>query len=179
MTADFKAEIVRIAYWKQIAAQHDKLGALPWHLPKIAASEEKIAKLRDVAGISLPDDYIAFLRLADGWKGFLVLTDLFGTEDFLTVRSREFVGRPDVQYFLRRSGIVPDSVVAIGASEFEPTVFLLVSVRSDFLPGGVIWLSSEEIERYPSFSEFFSSMVNCNAKVAQDTVREGEESPSQ
>ncbi len=66
MTADFKAEIVRIAYWKQLAAQHDKLGALPWHLPKVGATPERIAKLREVVGIDLPDDYTTFLPLADG-----------------------------------------------------------------------------------------------------------------
>lgn len=167
MSIDFKAEISRIAYWKQLAADHDKNGALPWHLPKVGASPDQILEAQEMIGFELPADYAQFLGLANGWKAFFVLTDLFGTDDFLNRRHVAAMGRRELRLFTENIGVMTGDVVVIGASDFDLDVFLLVSPHSKFLPGGVIWFASEEVDRYPSFSEFFSAMVNYNARVAQ------------
>jgi hypothetical protein len=167
MSIDFKAEISRIAYWKQFAADHDKTGALPWHLPKVGARPDQILKAQEIVGFEFPADYAQLLSLANGWKAFLVLTDLFGTDDFLNGRHVAAMERRELRLFTESIGVASGDVVVIGASDFDLDVFLLVSPHSKVLPGGVIWFVSEEVDRYPSFSEFFSAMVNYNARAAQ------------
>jgi hypothetical protein len=167
MSFDFKAEISRIAYWKKLAADHDENGALPWHLPKVGAHSDQIREAQEIVGFEFPVDYAQFLRLANGWKAFHILTDLFGTYDFLNRRHVAETKRHELKSFLENTGLASGDVVVVGASDLDLDVFLLVSPHSKILPGGVIWFASEEVERYRSFSEFFSAMVNYNAMVAQ------------
>jgi hypothetical protein len=99
-----------------------------------------------------------------------VLTDLFGTKELLEGRSKAVLQRPELAVFLDTKNIAENEVVAIGASEFDLDVFLLFSPNSRLLPCGVLWFANEEIDRYDSFADFFSSMVNYNARIAQKLV---------
>jgi hypothetical protein len=167
MPIDFKVEIARIAYWKQFATDYDKLGAYPRHSPRFGARPDQILAAQEIIGFEFPADYAEFLSLANGWKAFCVLTDLFGTDDFSVGRHVAEMERPELRLFTEKIGLASDTFVVIGASDFDLDVFLLFAPQSKLLPGGVLWFASEEIERYPSFSEFFSAMVNYNARVAQ------------
>ena len=166
-TIDMKAEIARIAYWKQVAAEHDVLGAFPWHLPRIAATQEQINLAESRAGAQLSVQFKEFLGYANGWKGFCVSTDLFGTEELISGKSQEFLQREDLVDFLREIQVNASEVVVIGASGLDLDVFLLFPDSSHFLPGGVLWFASEEIDRYESFGDFLAAMVNYNARNAQ------------
>ena len=167
MTIDWKIEIARIAYWKQVAADHDTKKALPWHLPRVGAKPKSILLAENAVGISFPQQFKEFLGYADGWQGFHVLTDLFGTNDFLEGRSKSVRQRPELASFLEARDLSETEVVPIGASDFDLDVFLLFSNDSKMLPGGVLWFANEEVDRYGSFADFFSAMVNYNAKIAQ------------
>lgn len=167
MTPDWKAEISRIVYWKQIAADHDKNHALPWHLPRVGAKPESIVLAEQAMGVLFPEQFKKFLSYADGWSGFYVLTDLFGTTEFLEGRSKKVLQRPEVAAFLETNALREDEVIPIGASDFDLDVFLLLSESSSLLPGGVLWFASEEVERYGTFAEFVSAMVNYNARIAE------------
>lgn len=167
MIADWKAEISRIVYWKQLAADHDKKKALPWHLPRVGAKSETVALTEKEVGTPFPESFKEFLGCADGWLGFYVLTDLFGSKDFLEGRSRRVLQRPELAAFLEANNLGENEVIPIGASDFDLDVFLLFPENSKFLPGGVLWFANEEVARYESFAEFLSTMVNYNARIAQ------------
>ena len=96
-----------------------------------------------------------------------MLTDLFGTEEFLCGKSKLVLQRPELVAFLKTINLRETDVVVIGSSEFDLDVFLYVSVDSKILPGGVLWFANEEVDRYESFAEFLSAMTNYNAKIAQ------------
>jgi SMI1/KNR4 family protein SUKH-1 len=164
--ADWKAEISRIVHWKQISAENDKLKALPWHLPKVGASEEDVAHAEAFMGTKFSSELKEFLTLANGWKGFHVLTDLFGTDDFLSGRAHEVLRRPELAEFITAQGWSRGEATPIGASDLDLDVFLHISPESSVLPGGVVWFASEEVDRYLTFHDFLSAMVNYNARVA-------------
>lgn len=169
---DWKAEISRVVYWKQIAAEHDKQSALPWHLPRVGASPENIRLAEIAIGKSFSPQYKKFLEHADGWQSFYLLVDLFGTKEIINGSSTSALDRTELLLFLESIGVNKDEVIPIGASEYDLDVFLLVSSTSKVLPEGVLWVAGEEIDRYQSFSEFFSAMVNYNARIAKNLVSE-------
>ena len=173
MSVDWKADIVRIAYWKQVAAEHDALRALPWHLPAVGASEAEISAAQDGAGVQFAPEFKDFLRHADGWRGFYVLTDLFGTSDFSAGRSQLALNREDVAEFLASKSIREQEAYVLGASELDLDVFIGLSPHAATLPGGVIWMAGVEVERYSSFSCFLASMVNHNARIAKQLASQG------
>jgi hypothetical protein len=167
MQQDWKTSIVRMAYWKQLLNEHDKLGAFPWHLPKVAANEARIAEAEARLERPFPAAYREFLGLADGWKGFIVSTDLFGTDDFLDGRASEVRNRADVQEYISSLGVAEETVIPIGASGSDMDVFILVSENYPTHAGEVLWFAGSEVERYTDFREFFEAMVNYNAELAQ------------
>lgn len=167
MKVDWKSEIARMVYWKQVAAGYDVLGALPWHLPNVAASLYDVLSAERVLGTPFPSEYREFLGYADGWRGFEITTDLFGTRDFLTGRATKLLTRPELDNFISTLGIDREYIIPIGCSEFDLDVFLAIGDRSPVLPGGVIWFANEEVDRFNSFSEFFSTMINYAAHGAQ------------
>lgn len=172
MQEDWKASIVKVAYWKQVVNENDKLGAFPWHFPAVAAGGAKIAEAEAYVGASFSALYREFLSLADGWKGFCISTDLFGTKDFLSGRAIEVRDRPDVQEYISGTGLSHQDVVPIGASDVDMDVFLLVSDTAVQSPGEVIWLAGAEVDRYPDFREFFEAMLNYNARLAQQLINQ-------
>lgn len=166
MVADWKAEITRVVYWKQIAAEHDTNKALRWHLPKLGATAEEISRAERASGRVFSSEFREFLSHANGWPGFYVLVDLFGTADFVNGRALKVLERPELASFIRESGWRIEDVAPIGASELDVDVFLHISPASTALPGGVVWFAHEEIDRYATFHEFFAAMVNYNARIA-------------
>jgi cell wall assembly regulator SMI1 len=165
---DMKAEIARIAYWKQVTAEHDKAKALPWHLPRIPAKPEEIDRAERALGQALPAEYREFLSLANGWEGFHVFTDLFGTVELMQQGHRAINERTELQEFLAASGWLSSEVLVIGASSLELDVFLIILDRAKTLPGGVVWFAQEEVDRFGSFGEFLSAMVGYSAQVAEN-----------
>ena len=172
MASDLKSDIARIVHWKQVAAGHDKLHALKWHLPCVGATVEQIARAERLTGTTFSEDYKEFLSCADGWNGFYILVDLFGTRDFSAGRATDIMKRPELRKFFQDEGWINQNVVPIGGSDAELDVFLLMSPTSPVLPGGVVWWANEEIDRYPSFRDFFGAMVNYNAQVAHKIAQQ-------
>jgi hypothetical protein len=167
MLPDWKAEIARVAYWKQMGAEHDSLRAFPWHAPRVAAAPERIEAAQQACGVGFSAQFQDFLRCADGWLAFYMLVDLFGTPDFTGGRSRNVLRRPELLELLSDCDLRAGDVVPIGASEFAQDVFIHVSPASRTLPGGVVWFLNEEVGRFETFGEFFGSMVNYNAMIAE------------
>ncbi len=168
MKQNLKASIVKIVGWKQLAHECDKLNALPWHLPKVAATGAQIVEAERCMGKPFSAPYREFLTLANGWKGFIVSTDLFGTEDFQSGRALAVRNRPDVQEYMSSLELAERDVVPIGASDADMDVFLLISESSPERQGEVLWLAGFEIDKFKDFKDFFESMVNYNADLAKN-----------
>lgn len=72
---------------------------------------------------------------------------------------REFLGLAN--------GWQPGEVIAIGASDFEVNVYLLVLDAATQRPGGIAWFDHEEVDRYESFGDFPAAMVDYSARIAE------------
>lgn len=168
---NWRQQIVQLVQWKQVIAEADKLGAFPWHFPRVAASGDQIAEAASKWG-ALAEEYLDFLRHANGWPGFMIATDLFGTDELLGGRADETLARDDVQEALIQGGFDDSPVVPIGATDVDTDVFLLISPQSKRLASGVVWIAGEEIERFSGFAAFFEAMIGYNARVAQKLVAE-------
>ena len=172
MNEDWKLAVSRIAYWRQIAHDHDNLGAFPWHLPHVAADKSQIAEAEKAAGFDFPSEFRTLLSVINGWRGFYMGVDLFGTDDFISGRSSEVKRQDEISDFIRDAGFQGDDVIVIGASEEEIDTFILVSESNASLPGGVLWWAGDEIDRFAGCKAFFEAMVNYNAHIANKLVQE-------
>lgn len=170
MTTDWKAEISRVAYWKQLAAERAPRKIFPWHYPRVRATREDILRAEACAAVRFSKDYIDFLLHSNGWKCFFCNTDLFGTPEFLSGRASREIEQPELRAFIQSVGFRMSDVTLIGSSDLELDRFLLVSATAPTSPGQVIWFASEEVDRYTCFSEFFGSMVNYNAGIAEQML---------
>src|SRR5690349_12030747 len=80
---DWKREIAIAYLVNEKLAEVDVDGIWPFHVPQVAASEESICEVERRFGEPLDPSYRGFLAHADGWKGFAIGIDLFGTRDLL------------------------------------------------------------------------------------------------
>jgi hypothetical protein len=148
----------------------DSSGIWPHHLPELAANEETLRKTEAQLGFRIDQDYREFLKMANGWKGFIQTVDLFGTE--------ELSGSPTMQYAQSLLGFVEDGVIKstgfsreellpIAATKYDKELFVITRPTS-LVPGTVIWFAGEEVDRYPNFTEFFLAMIEYNRQLVED-----------
>jgi hypothetical protein len=80
MIDDWPSEIVEAVVVRQHLEKLDDLYAYP--LPEVGAGEDRLVATEAVVG-ALDWRYRTFLGYADGWRGLLQKTDLFGTAQLL------------------------------------------------------------------------------------------------
>jgi len=170
---DWKEEIVKLVHIKQVLATVDKKGLNPHHLPALAATPEQIQTCERALGFELDDDHRQFLLHANGWEGFVQTTHLFGTDDFL--RSHRFNEAENLIKIYERSvfeqvGIPKDAFFPIAASSLDRDLFAMVRPHVAST-ARVFWFAGYEIDRYPSFSDFFLSMMDYN-RLGIKTIRQ-------
>lgn len=171
---DWKLAIVTNFRWRQAAEDRDAEGLYPMGAPKVAASEEAIARAELEIGVRFPEDYAAFLRHADGWPSFCENMDLFGTRDFLSGEAKRLLDRnAAATAFMHGLGFGRGDYCAVGGDRDADDLFLLISSESRKSPGEVIWYSDEELDRCRSFQEFFSNMIAFNQALAQNAHPDG------
>jgi hypothetical protein len=174
MNEEWRDLIVAMVYVKQEVMKLDVEEIWPHHFPELPASEESLRKTEAFLGFRIDQDYRQFLKMANGWKGFLQAVDLFGTE--------ELSGSPMMRYAQSLLGFVEDGVIKstgfsrenllpIAATKYNEDLFVMARPTSH-APGTVIWLAGEEIDRYPNFTEYFLAMIEYNRLFAKD-LREG------
>jgi hypothetical protein len=165
---DWKLAIVTNFWQRQQAEIWWSGHVFPMGAPKVRASDEAIAQAERAANVKFPEDYKDFLRHADGWPGFCEDMDLFATADFLSGdATRQLARHPSAVQFMNGLGFTPSDYVAVGGARQGLDVFLLTAADSSKSPGEVIWYDDEQRDRWPSFSEFFSSMIAFNELLAQ------------
>ena len=165
MSIDWKLEISKLVYVKQVISELDTQNLWPHHPPRVAASNQDITKLEEKLGRKLPKAYADFLRFANGWLGFYQHTDLFGTEDFynqdLMTYTKEIFEQTSTDSNEKQN------LIAIAATRKDIDLFCL-----ELSSGAVIWFAGAEVERFESFNEFYLAMVDYNREEIEDLKRE-------
>ena len=177
LNEEWRDRIVAMVYVKQELMKLDVEGIWPHHLPELAASEEMLKKIENSLGFRIDRDYREFLKMADGWKGFLQTIDLFGTD--------ELSGSPIMQYgqsilgyieddTIKSTGFLRDELLPIAAAKYDKDLFVITNPASH-APGTVIWFAGEEIDRYTNFTEYFMAMIEYNRLLVEDLRKEHKE----
>jgi len=143
----------------------DTQGLWQYYYPELAATEEQLAAVEAKLGHKLDKEYRDFLSCANGWEGFMQTVNLFSTKDLM--------GSPLMDYAMEMLTILDDEHV-IKASGFEKAELLPIAATSQdrdlhvitretsHQPGIVLWYAAEEIDRFPSFVEYFLAMADYN-----------------
>ncbi|AZK97316.1 MULTISPECIES: SMI1/KNR4 family protein [Streptomyces] len=158
---------------------HDRRALWPHEPRRPPAPPERIAGIATVTLCPVDPDYAAFLRHADGWPGILQDIDLFGTRDFGTsayadaeesVRTIQEVARIERDRGFSR-------LVPIGASRDDIDVLVLHGNGKPDRRNPVSWFAGGEVERYPTFTDFFLAMIAANEAEADFLARPGRPGP--
>lgn len=167
---DWKRRIVELVFVKQKLAELDTKGLWQHRLPAVAASEAKLIAVEAHLGEPLDPAYRAFLLHADGWPAFYQSVDLFGSGDLLggdrshhAAEMLSFVEDP----VLAASSLRREELLPIAASTVDLDLFVMTRRRAT-RPGLVIWLAGSEIDRFPSFDEYFLAMEDYNRLEVQN-----------
>lgn len=158
---EWKRCIVELVEIKQRMSQLDVDHLWKYHLPEVAATQDQLDQVEAYLGEPLDAHHRQFLELAGGWRAFQQNVDLFGPADLL--------GSEFFQVAQSRLDDLEDSVLVQsghGRAQLLPiacsqhTIELHVIVRpSAPEPGTVIWFNGYEIDRYPTFDDYFLAMV--------------------
>ena len=166
---DWKARIVTMVQIKQVIADLDKQGLWQYELPGVAATEEDLRNVERLLGESLDSRYRDFLRHAGGWPAFHQTVDLFGHKDLLG--SMRFAHAQSMLEavegsVLESAKVKREQLLPIAASPVDLDLFVMTR-RSADKPGVVIWIAGTEIDRFPTFDEYFLAMLDYNRAEVQ------------
>ncbi len=161
MSIDWKLEISKLVYVKQVIADLDKQKLWPHHLPRVAASNEDVARLENKIQRKVPSEYLEFLKFANGWPGFYQHVDLFGTDDYF---NEDLMAYADEIFEQTPFGNDrTEDLLVIATTRHDIDLFCL-----NLDSGEVLWFAGEEIERFENFDEFFLAMEDYNREEIED-----------
>jgi hypothetical protein len=140
--------------------------------PERGADESMLGEAEQALGFRLPNEYRAFLSIANGWQGFyhdvslLRVSSTYSGED--SMRAWELVESADDgsggMLRIDRKAYLP-----IAVSRFDIDVFLIdIAERL----GEVRWIAGQEIEKFDSFSDFMIKMNEYNRETLNDLLRD-------
>lgn len=174
MIQDFRVAIAQAWQVKQEMMGLDERKIWPYHLPELAATDQDISAVEACLGHRLDPRYRAFLLCANGWKAIYQTVDLFGTPD-LVGGSRKQCAEMNLgllpQGVLRGSGTSRSQLLPIAVTQHDRDLFAITRPQAA-MPGVVIWFAGEEIDRFPTFDDFFLAMIEYN-RVAVRRFRDG------
>lgn len=170
---DWKRCIVTMVQIKQTIAELDNKGLWEYKLPGVAATDKDLLNVERHLGEPLDEEYKEFLRYADGWPALYQTVDLFGHYDLLG--SMRFTHAQSMLEAVERSvfreaKVQREHLLPIAASPVDLDLFVITRLAAD-KPGIVIWIAGTEIDRFPSFNEFFLAMMDYNRAEVQTLQR--------
>lgn len=154
---------------KQTLAQVDG-GLWPHHYPEVKAGEEIIAATERLLGLRLSPSYRGFLLHANGWKGFFQAVDLLQAEGLIAGSHRAMF---DASYGALREdewkaiGLTRSHTLPFGISLRDKDAFVFDLTQEREGEFRVVWLAGEMIDDWPSFIDFFKSMIEYNRQEVQ------------
>jgi hypothetical protein len=175
---DWKSRIVTLVQIKQLMADLDEKGLWQYKLPGVAATEEGLRAVEMQLGEPLDSRYRDFLRCADGWPAFHQTVDLFGHRDLLgSMAFRHAMQMLDAieEEVLVASRLRREDLLPIAATPVDLDLFVITRASAP-QPGLVMWFAGYEIDRFPSFDEYFLAMMDYNrleVKALQQAAPKG------
>ncbi len=168
-TKEWRDRIAEMAIIKQAVAEADNEGLWEYRLPHVGATESQLRAVEEHLGEPLDPSYREFLECAGGWPAFLQTVDLFGPEELLGNErfrhAQEMVGYLEDEV-LKKSPVSKEDLLPIAASPVDRHLFVMTR-KSASKPGVVIWFDGDEVDRFPSFDEFFLAMMDYNREEIQ------------
>jgi hypothetical protein len=161
MIGNWKEQIAVGWLVKQAMMETDIEKIFPYHLPKVAAGKAEIDEAERALGQPLDERYKEFLRNANGWPAFWHSADLFGTQDLIGGERKnagEFLLSMLPDSVLSQNNLNRADLLPICATKLDKDIFVLGRPCSPS-PGIVVWFAGEEVERFPTFDDFFLAMV--------------------
>ena len=152
--------------------QLDTKGIWKRELPRVAADLKQVSGAEAAVG-PLDPSFREFLFFADGWPCFYQWVDLFGTPELLGNDFQRALDRlHEVEEVVRSEGVQLTDALPIAMSRREvdnDELDLFVVVRPNAVGAGrVLWITSELIDTFRNFEEFFASMTGyCRAEVEE------------
>jgi hypothetical protein len=177
MSDEWKNRIVTMIYIKQELVKLDVNKIWPHYFPEVAADEEEIKRAEVNLNYEIDQQYAEFLRTANGWKGFLQTVDLFGTKELSNPNIMKYVFSlfdSIEDCVIESSGFTRDELIPFAATRFDKDIFVIAR-QTSHKPGTILWFAGEEIDRYPSFEEFFLAMLDYNRMLLQNMQKSIEE----
>ncbi len=163
MAFDWKIEISKMVYIKQVIADLDHNKLWPHHFPEVAATEDNIIELEQKIGTSVGSRFSNFLLHANGWQGLYQSVDLLGTSELIGGEKMDFALSMLRTTATENLGVSAQDLLPIGLALNDMDLFCL-----DLRSGEVIWFAGSEIERFPHFEEFFMAMLDYNREEIED-----------
>jgi hypothetical protein len=170
---NLKTNIVQLLKIKSAIFEIDNGKLWPYHLPKVAATEEELLSLESVLKTNLDQEYRSFLNLANGWPGFYQTVDLFGTNELLDQKAYSGFQeqlKAGLEFNSSSEFSLEDAII-IAATKEDLDMFLLTTEKNH-APGRVIWFAGEIVDIFSSFNEFYLSMISYNLKELEDLKKE-------
>jgi len=164
---DWNSAIEHTVRAKRLAEEYDRAGLARFAPPRPPADPQQLRSAIDRRAGALDEQYVEFLRHADGWPGLLHSFGLFGTSELL---GEEFDGALELISYLesdvlRDAMVVEEDLCPIGWSPVAIDVFVTVTSAPE--PRPVIWFAGLEVERFETFEGFFRYMTDSNVKLAR------------
>lgn len=176
MIEDWKKEIAILIYIKQAIDDIDESNLWPYYLPEIAATKEQLKTTEEHLGFNLDPRHRLFLEHANGWRGFYLTVDLFGTEELLGGLKMPYATMIldvlDKEGALEAIGFSKQHLIPIATTTDERDLFVITHPDSAE-PGSILWFSGSEIDKFPNFDEYFLTMVDYNRIVYQNLAKGG------
>ncbi len=163
-TKGWKDWIAQMALIKEVVAEADHEGLWEHRLPRVGATESQLHAVEQHLAEPLDPTYREFLECAAGWPAFLQTVDLFGPEELLGNErfrhAQEMAGYLEDEV-LKKSRVRREDLLPMAASPVDRHLFVMTR-KSAPQPGAVIWFDGDEVDRFPSFDEFFLAMLDYN-----------------
>lgn len=165
---DWKREIA-IAYLVQTKlAGVDSEQLWDYRLPELAAPAESIREVERKLGHRLNDEHKQFLLHANGWNSFYQSVDILGTSDICEgpkhLRGQALMASLDG--LQQACGLKQEDLLPIAVASTDIDIFLIAGPRASE-PGAVFWFAGQLIDKFPTFSEWFLSMIDYNRMAYQ------------
>lgn len=170
---DWRPRIVDLVLIKQRIDELDAQGIWQYTLPRVAATEDTLRFAEAALGEPLDRQYREFLGFAAGWPCFYQYVDLFGPEELIGPRQQAAMAKVAtmVEPDDAQRGLVLEDLLVIADNPTDRDVFVMMRPRSP-LAGSVVWLAGGEIDRFPSFEEYFLAMMDYNRREVDDLLGE-------
>ena len=174
MIADWKKEIAVAWYVQNEIDKLDTQKIWRYYLPKVAATEQDLVEAETALGHPLDARYREFLKFANGWRCFFQYVDIFGTEELIggTMMHRAHILFNEIVPALSTSGVAMSDLLPIAVSSNDKDLFVIVKPGGP-QPGTIVWFAGYEIERFPTFDDYFLAMVDYN-RLRYEKFQKGE-----